>query len=88
MVEFSEKLDKKFTGAQALSKRVAYRTQFEKYVIPYTDFGVDYSLFNNTSELLRSLREVLGDLDVKIQLSGDKIVVADLVLDSKTLEIL
>lgn len=87
MVEFSEKLDKRYEGVQALARRTEYRAFSEKYVIPYTLYGIDYALFQNNGEFLRSAQEVFNDLDIQVRVEGGRMMVADLTIDPKTMEV-
>lgn len=88
MTEFSEDLSKKYTGATALAKRIEYRAFTEKYVIPYSLYGVDYGLFSVSSSKFRdSLEEVMKDLNVPIQISGNRITIASMVINPSTMEI-
>lgn len=79
MIEFSEDLSKRYSGAEALQRRIEARTKFEKGIVPFTNYGVDYNLFNIDSTAFQSsLSSMLADLNVKYELSGDRLITADI----------
>jgi hypothetical protein len=65
MVEFSEDLSKRYTGKEALTKRIECRLKHSLSDIPYYDRGVDITEFTYGSQaaaLRQSLRDFMPDI--------------------------
>lgn len=82
MTEFSEDLSKKYTGKEALQRRVECRIKHTLSDIPYYDRGVDISEFTYGSKSL-SLQQALRDFSpmVTIDNVNSRVQVYDVVID-------
>jgi hypothetical protein len=81
MVEFDETLSKRFTGSNAVSQRVLYRLKPRKGEIPYFDGGLEVDEFTYSSDLLSSIRYLLRDFQVQVNVVGDRVVVGDIAVE-------
>lgn len=82
MTEFSEDLSKKYTGKEALKRRVECRIKHTLSDIPYYDRGVDISEFTYGSKSL-SLQQALRDFSpmVTIDNVNSRVQVYDVVIN-------
>lgn len=89
MIEFSEDLKHKYTEQRALRERVLHRLRFEKHVVPFTLYGVDYSLFSlGSAAMLPTLNKMFADMDTRISFEGRTATIAGITVDLQTLEAL
>jgi hypothetical protein len=75
MIEFSEDFSTEYSGTPAVEKRVYYRIAPLKGEVPYTDNGLDISLFSYASGLSASIKKVLADFNTSVTVSGDRVIV-------------
>jgi hypothetical protein len=78
MVEFSENFSERFTGKKAIQQRVFYRIAVRKGEIPYFSGGLDAEEFTLNEGLLASLRNLLSDIDVNVNVVQDRVTVGDI----------
>lgn len=77
MVEFSEDFNIKYTGKQALSKRIEARLFVEKGSIPFSNYGIDYGLFSfSGDDFTTSVNKMFADMEVNISITRDRVTVA------------
>lgn len=77
MVEFSEDFSTKYSGKPALMKRIEARLAVERGVIPFSNYGVDYGLFDYShSDFVSSVNRMFADMDVSVTFTQGRVTVA------------
>jgi len=81
MVEFSENLSKRYEGGSATVQRAYYRLAVRVGEIPYFGRGLDLQDFPIGEDISGAVLSVLSDLNADIDVSGDRVCVAGVMLD-------
>ena len=80
MVEFDETFSIRYSGKDALKKRVFYRLTPRRKEFPYFDGGHEFKEFS-IDKNLRNLRTLLPEFDVSTEISGERIVVNNVIIE-------
>ena len=70
MIEFDETLSKKYTGKEALMRRIQTRVKHTTYDIPYYERGVDIAEFTYGSQIA-AIKLAFKDFGPAITYSGE-----------------
>jgi len=80
MVEFSEDFSTRLTDTPAIAQRVMYRLVVRQGEIPYFPGGLAVSEFVYGNDLSSSVRKVLSDFNVDVNVSGDRVSVGNIIV--------
>jgi hypothetical protein len=79
MIEFSEDFSIKYTGKEAVAKRVMYRITPRAGDIPYFNGGLNVHEFDAGSDLEGGLRDLLSDFGAAVSVAADgRVTVGDI----------
>jgi hypothetical protein len=82
MIEFSEDLNRRYTGLEAMERRAFFRLAPERGEIPYFNGGLDRELYKNDSQdLVNSIRRLLSDFQVSVRVESGRVVMGEIRLD-------
>jgi len=81
MIEFSENLTKRYEGVPAMAQRAFYRLTVRKGEIPYFNGGLDIQEFTYGGDLAGAVNKVLSDFQVSVAVSGNRVLVGDIMID-------